>query len=234
VAFSLQVNSTDWLRAAAGWWIEAESHGQWIESSRPLISLLYTGAATFTFKYLLNYPHEAKWTTFQTQCFSENLVPMVTEPETSWSVTRNSDHYITEVVDEVVMIILKFFLQNCVMELWSVVRSARNEEYRLLACYAVWLLWEPTFRRNLAPPSSGWQEYEVHFVFLHSLRRLLVTANVVPSSPVLVTLMMEALNSSESSVLTRATRRNIPEDGSLHSHRKENLKSYVALPGWTL
>jgi hypothetical protein len=29
------------------------------------------------------------------------------------------------------------------------------EEWRLLGCYAVWLLLEPTFRRNLAPPSSG-------------------------------------------------------------------------------
>jgi hypothetical protein len=36
------------------------------------------------------------------------------------------------------------------------------------------------------------------------------------------------------SVLTSATRRNIPEDGILHSHRRGNLKSYIALTGWTL
>jgi hypothetical protein len=59
-----------------------------------------------------------------------------------------------------------------------------------------------------------------------TLRRKLATANVVPSSPILVTLMMVALSSSEMSILTRTTRRNIPEDDVLHSHRSENLKYY--------
>jgi hypothetical protein len=46
----------------------------------------------------------------------------------------------------------------------------------------------------------------------------------------LSTRMKEAKSFTETTFLTRATLRNIPEDANIHSHRRENLKSYIINP----
>jgi hypothetical protein len=58
----------------------------------------------------------------------------------------------------------------------------------------------------------------------------LVRTDVSEERSPIVTLMMEALSSSETLVLTRATRSNITEDAILYSHLRENLKFYSVVP----
>jgi hypothetical protein len=69
----------------------------------------------------------------------------------------------------------------------------------------------------------------MHVVFLRSVRRLLLTINVFPSSSILVTLIIEVLCSSETSVHKEPHCVISQKKGIPHSHRRENLKSYVLL-----
>jgi hypothetical protein len=59
------------------------------------------------------------------------------------------------------------------------------------------------------------------------VRHFIVRANVFLSTLILVTLMMEAIRSSETPVLTSFTRCNIPNEGTLHVHSRVNRKSYI-------
>jgi hypothetical protein len=60
-------------------------------------------------------------------------------------------------------------------------------------------------------------------------RQLQPTAQAVSSLVDFYTLKMEATCSSKTSVQTISTWGHIPEDGILHSHRYENLKSYKSI-----
>jgi hypothetical protein len=92
----------------------------------------------------------------------------------------------------------------------------------------------PTFLR-LAPVRTDVPEERIASIirekFVRELVQSLVTANAVPSTSILVTLLMEVIRSSETSILATATRRPIPEDDILHSHHRGNLKCYIALTG---
>jgi hypothetical protein len=70
--------------------------------------------------------------------------------------------------------------------------------------------------------ASFWMLRRVAFVGTDVSEEPVASSNVVPSSPILVTLMIEVLSSSKTS------------DAIFHSHRRENLKYYMELTGWDL
>jgi hypothetical protein len=98
---------------------------------------------------------------------------------------------------------------------------------------AVWFLQMQTLRRNIASIIRVKRISELETTLAETrVLQLIVTVNI-PSSPILFTVMMAA-HTSKTSVITRATRLNFPEDSFLHSHCCESLKSYVSLTDWAL
>jgi hypothetical protein len=69
--------------------------------------------------------------------------------------------------------------------------------------------------------TDGSEELSASFIRVTRIGELGTTLAVTSNRRTL-----EALSSSETSFITRATRRNISEDTILHSRRRENLKSY--------
>jgi hypothetical protein len=76
--------------------------------------------------------------------------------------------------------------------------------------------------------------YHLHYQDEKNQRAGNVCSNFILSSLIPLTLMREDIYSSETSVLMRDTLRHIREDGILHSHRRQDLKSYIALMDWIL
>jgi hypothetical protein len=83
--------------------------------------------------------------------------------------------------------------------------SFKNRRFRGLYC----LRHQGDKNRRAIKVSSNYQSS--HIVCLRCVLRLLATANVVPSSPIHISVMMEAIRSSETRVTKNATRRHIPE-----------------------
>jgi hypothetical protein len=62
------------------------------DTPQSLISVFYTGAATFLSSSSSFILTRDEWTSFQTHCYSENLAASGIEPGTSGSAARKSDH----------------------------------------------------------------------------------------------------------------------------------------------
>jgi hypothetical protein len=75
-------------------------------------------------------------------------------------------------------------------------------------------------RRVALVRTDVWEERIAYIISVNKFGEL-VTLNVLTCSLIAVTLMMEAIRYYETSVLTRAKQRSIPEDGIIYSHCRE-------------
>jgi hypothetical protein len=93
--------------------------------------------------------------------------------------------------------------------LWKIlgVHHGDYEECRLLRRYAVWLLKDPMFRRNSASIIRVTRIGELGTTLAVTSNRRTLRRNITVYIVYIITLMMEALLSSQTSVITRATRR---------------------------
>jgi hypothetical protein len=80
---------------------------------------------------------------------------------------------------------------------------------------------------NISPPSSGRKMSELGITLAVISNWSTLWRNTSPL--ILSSQMMEGIHSSKTSVPTRTTLCYIPEDGLLHSHHHENLKSYITV-----
>jgi hypothetical protein len=64
---------------------------------------------------------------------------------------------------------------------------------------------------------------------LGGIYRLCLQGRTIRERGTSVSRWLQKIRSSETSVQIRSTRRHIQEDGILHSHRREDLKSYISL-----
>jgi hypothetical protein len=81
----------------------------------------------------------------------------------------------------------------------------------------VGIYYKPTFRKNISPPSSGWR-YNAREETCWTVANIGVISS---------TMKVDTTRLSETSVYNKPTQGHISEDGILHSHRCDSLKSYI-------
>jgi hypothetical protein len=101
----------------------------------------------------------------------------------------------------------------------------QHEECSLLECDDVWIL-----LRTDVPPKRLLLQGR-HGVTTQNMVTLIFIAKCVETG---FKSGMPSSGTLRRVALVKTTRRNIPEGGILHSHRRENIKSYIALTGWTV